>query len=78
MHLTPNHDSTSIRRQLGHALLSSIKYTYKIDERDSPVRPTRGFAFASTSQIAGIGPDSRLLRFVRQVGFFFLYIIFAC
>ncbi|KAH9292592.1 hypothetical protein KI387_042220, partial [Taxus chinensis] len=65
--MDPSHQaSRSIRRQLGHALLSSIKYTYKIDERDSPVRPTRGFAFASTSQIAGIGLDSRLLRFVRQ------------
>lgn len=65
--MDPSHRaSRSIRRQLGHTLLSSIKYTYKIDERDSPVRPTRGFAFASTSQIAGIGPDSRLLRFVRQ------------
>uniref|UniRef100_A0A0C9QN36 TSA: Wollemia nobilis Ref_Wollemi_Transcript_19492_2091 transcribed RNA sequence n=1 Tax=Wollemia nobilis TaxID=56998 RepID=A0A0C9QN36_9CONI len=65
--MDPSHKSSrSIHRQLGHSLLSSVKYSYKIDLRDSHVRPTRGFAFASTSQIAGLGPDSRLLRFVRQ------------
>ncbi|WOL06340.1 hypothetical protein Cni_G15072 [Canna indica] len=58
--------SKSIRSQLGHSLLSSIKYTYKIDRRDSQLRPTRGYAFLSTSQVGGLGPDSRLLRFFRQ------------
>ncbi|CAN1255330.1 Sorting and assembly machinery component 50 homolog [Linum perenne] len=58
--------SRSVRRQLGHSLLSSLKYTFKIDRRDSPVRPLRGYAFAATSQIAGIAPDSRFLRFLRQ------------
>ncbi|KAJ7533150.1 hypothetical protein O6H91_13G035000 [Diphasiastrum complanatum] len=63
----PSHRaSREIRRHLGHALLSSIKYTYKIDERNSSIRPTTGFAFSSTTQIAGLGPDSRLLRFARQ------------
>lgn len=64
----PSHmASKSIRRQLGHSLLSSVKYTYKVNRRDSNLRPTRGYAFASTSQIGGLGPDSRSLRFVRQV-----------
>ncbi|KAF8394881.1 hypothetical protein HHK36_018818 [Tetracentron sinense] len=58
--------SRSIRRQLGHSLLSSLKYTFKIDRRDSPLRPTRGYAFVSTSQIGGLAPDSRSLRFLRQ------------
>ncbi|KAG6479442.1 hypothetical protein ZIOFF_062908 [Zingiber officinale] len=58
--------SKAIRSQLGHSLLSSIKYTYKIDHRDSNVRPTRGYAFQSSSHIAGLGPDSKLLRFFRQ------------
>ncbi|CAK9863817.1 unnamed protein product [Sphagnum jensenii] len=58
--------SKSIRRQLGHSLLSSVKYTYKKDQRDSVFRPRRGMAFISTSQIAGLGPDSKLLRFARQ------------
>ena len=59
--------SKSIRRQLGHSLLSSVKYTFRVDHRDSHLRPTRGFAFLSTSQVGGLGPDSRILRFIRQV-----------
>lgn len=59
--------SKSVRRQLGHSLLSAVKYTYKRDDRDSVFRPRRGIAFISTTQIAGLGPDSRLLRFARQV-----------
>ncbi|MCO5567394.1 hypothetical protein L7F22_021084 [Adiantum nelumboides] len=63
----PEHTaSRSVRRQLGHSLLSSLKYTFKIDKRDSSLRPTKGYAFRSATQIAGIGPDSNLLRFVRQ------------
>uniref|UniRef100_A0A5B7AU16 POTRA domain-containing protein n=1 Tax=Davidia involucrata TaxID=16924 RepID=A0A5B7AU16_DAVIN len=58
--------SRSIRRQLGHGLLSSLKYTFKIDKRNSPLRPTRGYAFVSTTQIGGLVPDYRSLRFFRQ------------
>nr|XP_043634915.1 sorting and assembly machinery component 50 homolog B-like [Erigeron canadensis] len=58
--------SMAVRRQLGHNLLSHLNYTYKIDTRNSPVRPTRGFAFVSTSQLGGIFPDYRSARFIRQ------------
>uniref|UniRef100_A0ACD5TG95 Uncharacterized protein n=1 Tax=Avena sativa TaxID=4498 RepID=A0ACD5TG95_AVESA len=57
--------SKSIRRQLGHNLLSAMKYTYKIDQRDSRLRPTRGYAFQSASQIGGLW-DSKGLKFFRQ------------
>lgn len=63
--------SRSIRRQLGHGLLSSLKYTFKIDRRNSPLRPTRGYSFVSTSQIGGIAPDHRSTRFLRQVKYTF-------
>ncbi|EXC04700.1 Sorting and assembly machinery component 50-B-like protein [Morus notabilis] len=56
----------TIRRQLGHGLLSSLKYTFKVDRRNSPVRPTKGYACVFTSQIGGLAPDSRCLRFLRQ------------
>ncbi|KAG9453588.1 hypothetical protein H6P81_006492 [Aristolochia fimbriata] len=63
----PSHmASKSIRRQLGYNLLSSLKYTYKVDRRDSQLRPTRGYAFVSKSQIGGLGPDSKSLKFLRQ------------
>ncbi|PKU68614.1 sorting and assembly machinery component 50 homolog [Dendrobium catenatum] len=58
--------SVSVRRQLGHSLLSSLKYSYKLDRRNSSIRPMKGYAFLSTSQIGGLGHDSNLLRFIRQ------------
>ncbi|KAJ4893336.1 Outer membrane OMP85 family protein [Raphanus sativus] len=58
--------SESVRRQLGHSLLSALKYTFKYDQRDSYLRPTSGYAFTSTSQIGGLAPDSRSLRFLKQ------------
>lgn len=59
--------SKPIRRQLGHTLLSSLRYTFNIDRRKSSWRPTKGYAFASTTQIGGLSPDRRSLRFIRQV-----------
>ncbi|KAL9231445.1 hypothetical protein vseg_006675 [Gypsophila vaccaria] len=56
----------SIRRQLGHNLLSSLKYTFKADKRDSSLRPTRGYAFSFSTLLAGLNPDHRSARFVRQ------------
>lgn len=58
--------SRAVRRQLGHSLISALKYTFKIDRRNSPMRPTRGYAFLSSSQIGGLLPDNRGLRFLRQ------------
>ncbi|CAH8389747.1 unnamed protein product [Eruca vesicaria subsp. sativa] len=58
--------SRTIRRQIGHSLVSDLKYTFKVDERNSSLRPTRGYSFISTSQIGGLVPDSRTLRFLRQ------------
>ncbi|KAJ4720109.1 sorting and assembly machinery component 50-like [Melia azedarach] len=58
--------SSSVRRQLGHDFLSSLRYTFKFDKRNSHLRPTRGYAFVSTTQIGGLAPDSRCLRFLRQ------------
>ncbi|XP_047061560.1 SAM50-like protein SPAC17C9.06 [Lolium rigidum] len=56
--------SESIRRQLGRDLLSALSYTYKIDKRDSELRPTEGCAFISTSQVGGLWKKG--LRFFRQ------------
>uniref|UniRef100_A0A7N0TZW5 POTRA domain-containing protein n=1 Tax=Kalanchoe fedtschenkoi TaxID=63787 RepID=A0A7N0TZW5_KALFE len=56
--------SSSVRRQLGQNLLSSLKYTFSIDRRNSSSRPTHGYAFLYTSHIGGLAPGS--LRFLRQ------------
>ncbi|TVU42024.1 hypothetical protein EJB05_08406 [Eragrostis curvula] len=57
---------SSTQERLGHSLLSSIKYTYKIDQRDSSIRPTRGFSFLSSSQVGVLAPGSKYSRFLRQ------------
>lgn len=59
--------SSAIRKHLGHDLISLLKYTFKFDKRNSHLRPTRGYAFVSTTQVSGLAPDSRSLRFLRQV-----------
>uniref|UniRef100_A0A0E0MIN8 Bacterial surface antigen (D15) domain-containing protein n=1 Tax=Oryza punctata TaxID=4537 RepID=A0A0E0MIN8_ORYPU len=58
--------SNSIRGQLGHSLLSSIKYAYKVDQRDSRIRPTQGYAYLFSSQVGGLAPESKDARYVRQ------------
>ncbi|KAK6145536.1 hypothetical protein DH2020_022356 [Rehmannia glutinosa] len=58
--------SDTVRRQLGHSLFSALKYAFKVDRRDSPMRPTRGHAFVSTTQLGGLFPDMRSLRLIRQ------------
>uniref|UniRef100_A0A0E0BMN4 Bacterial surface antigen (D15) domain-containing protein n=1 Tax=Oryza glumipatula TaxID=40148 RepID=A0A0E0BMN4_9ORYZ len=59
--------SNSIRGQLGHSLLSSIKYAYKVDQRDSRIRPTRGYAYLFSSQVGGLAPESKDARYIRQL-----------
>uniref|UniRef100_A0A0D9XN79 Protein kinase domain-containing protein n=1 Tax=Leersia perrieri TaxID=77586 RepID=A0A0D9XN79_9ORYZ len=61
--------SSSIRGQLGHSLLSSIKYTYKVDQRDSSIRPTHGYAFLFSSQVGGLAPEKKDARYIRQVNY---------
>ncbi|KAL8517626.1 hypothetical protein ACS0TY_015752 [Phlomoides rotata] len=63
--------SHTVRRQLGHNLLSALKYSFKFDRRDSAIRPTRGFAFLSTTQVGGLFPDLRSMRFIRQLVLYF-------
>ncbi|CAM0882998.1 unnamed protein product [Alopecurus aequalis] len=57
--------SKSIRSQLGHNLLSALRYTYEVDHRDSRLRPTKGYAFVSSSQVGGLW-DRSGLKFFRQ------------
>ncbi|GLT69364.1 hypothetical protein SLA2020_415210 [Shorea laevis] len=58
--------SKTVWSQLGHNLLSSLKYTFKIDQRNSSLRPTQGYSFVSTTQIGGLSPDSQSVRFLHQ------------
>ncbi|CAO2140566.1 unnamed protein product [Urochloa humidicola] len=63
----PAHMShNSVQEQLRDSLLSSVKYAYTVDQRDSSIRPTRGYAFLSSSQVGGLAPGSKYSRFLRQ------------
>eukprot|EP00850_Spirogloea_muscicola_P004496 SM000019S05040 [mRNA] locus=s19:661435:664974:+ [translate_table: standard] len=59
--------SRAIRRQLGHTLASSVKYSYVRERRDSAARPMRGYALSFTSELGGIGLSPYLLHYFRQV-----------
>ncbi|KAL8535345.1 hypothetical protein ACS0TY_011118 [Phlomoides rotata] len=58
--------SDSVRSELGHSLFSALKHSFKIDRRDSTMRPTRGHAFVSNTQIGGLFPDVKSLHLIRQ------------
>ncbi|CAO2143007.1 unnamed protein product [Urochloa humidicola] len=39
---------------------------YKVDKRDSSIRPTSGYAFLSSSQVGGLAPGSKYSWYLRQ------------
>lgn len=45
--------SVPVWTQFTRGLNSAVKYTYKVDKRNSPLRPTRGYAFQSATQFGG-------------------------
>ncbi|CAI7884708.1 unnamed protein product [Closterium sp. NIES-53] len=59
--------SPAVQRDLGHSLLSAVRYVYSIDKRDSQVRPRTGYAMRATTELAGLGTDPKLISFLRQV-----------
>jgi len=54
--------SRTLCDQRGSTLTSQIGYNYRIDRRDDPVRPTRGFYFNFGQDFAGVGGNVRFLR----------------
>lgn len=58
--------SPAVRTQLGDHVKSAVHYTFVHDARNHPIRPTSGTAFKSCTEIAGLTPDTNVLRYVRQ------------
>jgi len=54
--------SRFIREQEGEATVSQISQTLTWDKRDNKANPTEGYKISLTTDLAGIGGDSRLLR----------------
>ncbi len=49
---------------------SSIGYTYTYDTRDDPMLPTKGWNFAVSQDLSGLGGDLKYLRSVAGVEYF--------
>jgi outer membrane protein insertion porin family len=56
--------SASILLSQGRYTASSVGYTYTYDTRDDPLKPTKGWNFAVSQDVAGLGGDLKYLRSV--------------
>ncbi|MGZ3273920.1 MAG: outer membrane protein assembly factor BamA [Caulobacteraceae bacterium] len=54
--------SRTLCDQRGSYITSSVGYIYRVDLRDDPVVPTRGFLFVATQQLAGVGGTVRYIK----------------
>ena len=62
--------SRFIRDQEGKATVSQISQTLTYDKRDSSNQPTDGYIFSLTTDLAGIGGDTRLVRARVKSGYY--------
>ncbi|CAF4047827.1 unnamed protein product [Rotaria sp. Silwood2] len=58
--------SLDVRKDAGHTLKSSLKYTATIDNRDHPVIAQRGSFSQSSLELAGLGGDSQFVKWSTQ------------
>ena len=54
--------SRTLCDQRGSTLTSSIGYQYRLDLRDDPTKPTRGFYFNFGQEFAGLGGNVKFIR----------------
>jgi outer membrane protein insertion porin family len=54
--------SRTLCSQRGSTLTSQIGYQYRMDMRDDPVKPTRGFYFNFGQDFAGVGGNVKFMR----------------
>ncbi|HYM16927.1 MAG TPA: outer membrane protein assembly factor BamA, partial [Micropepsaceae bacterium] len=62
--------SEAIRLSQGQYSASSIGYTYTYDTRDDPLKPTKGWNFAVSQDVAGLSGDLKYLRSVAGVEYY--------
>ena len=62
--------SRFIREQEGKATVSQISQTLAWDKRDNKANPTEGYVVSLTTDLAGIGGDTRLLRGRVKSGYY--------
>jgi outer membrane protein insertion porin family len=54
--------SRTLCDQRGTYITSSVGYSYRVDGRDDPIVPTRGFMFIASQQFAGVGGTVRYIK----------------
>lgn len=54
--------SASICSAVGERSTSLVSYTYRIDRKNHPIRPTDGYEFMFKQDFAGLGGDSRYIK----------------
>jgi outer membrane protein insertion porin family len=62
--------SSALCSQRGSFLTSSIGYGYRLDHRNDPVNPTRGFYMRFNQDFAGVGGDVKYVRSEGEGGFY--------
>lgn len=58
--------SRAVTTQLGDTVKSAVKYVFRQDTFDDVRYPTSGWGVRSTTEVAGLGQEAGLLRFVKQ------------
>lgn len=54
--------SNAICSELGSRATSLVAYTFYMDKRDNPVRPTKGYELMFKQDFAGLGGDSKYIK----------------
>jgi outer membrane protein insertion porin family len=62
--------SFSVCSQRGTFLTSLIGYGYRLDRRNDPINPSRGFTFGLNQDFAGVGGDVQYIRTEGDVGWY--------
>ena len=62
--------SFSVCSQRGSFITSQLGYGYRIDRRNDPINPTRGFTAGMTQDFAGVGGDVKNVRTEADAGWY--------
>jgi len=60
-----------IREQTGKNIVSSVGHTLAYDKTDSSVNPKRGYVLSLTQVLAGLGGDSKYIKNVANVSYYY-------
>jgi outer membrane protein insertion porin family len=62
--------SFAVCSQRGSFITSAFGYGYRLDRRNDPILPTRGYTFSFTQDLAGLGGDVKYVRTEAEAGWY--------